>query len=130
VLNIDNYKNYIALHDERKQILERETAIKEEMATLEGALITELLDNDMSKLNVGNKLAYIAEDIKPIVKDKWAAINMLKDNGYEDYVSENYSWQQIKRLIKDILESEESLPMCFKDLIEYKSEAKLRVRKA
>lgn len=130
MLNIDNYKNYIALHDERKQILERETAIKEEMATLEGALITELLDNDMSKLNVGNKLAYIAEDIKPIVKDKWAAINMLKDNGYEDYVSENYSWQQIKRLIKDILESEESLPMCFKDLIEYKSEAKLRVRKA
>ena len=129
-LDIDKYKAYIALHDERKKILDRESAIKEEMALLEGSLIENLLDNDMSKLNVGNRLAYIAEDIKPIVLDKWTAIYMLKKNGYADYVSENYNWQQVKRLIKDILEESETLPACFNGLIEYKSESKLRVRKA
>lgn len=130
MLDTNVYQEFMNLHKERKDILQREKDIVAQMASMEPMLIEMLVSNDMTKLNIGSSMAYIMEDIKPIVSSSAAAVEVLKNNGFDEYVSEKYNWQQVKRLIKDVLEGEESLPACFDGIIDYKKEYKLRVRKA
>lgn len=130
MLETKTFKKFIRLSNVRKKLAAKEKEIKERLSQMERSLIDSLLDNDMTKLTIGNNLVYIHEELKPIVSSPVEAVNVLKATGFGDYVSEKYNYRQIGRLLKDLKEDGIEPPEEFVGVIDSKLETKLRARKA
>jgi len=118
MLNTKAYANYIALHKQKKQLEAELKDTKESIAKVEEALINSLLDNGMEKISLNGHTAYINNTTWAKISDKERAIELLKDEGYGDYIKEGYNSQQISRLLRDFEENEQDIPASFKGIID------------
>ena len=130
MLNIDAYKEYIALSKEYKELKLKRDRIKKKLESYKNGLIEDLLSNDMNKITIDNHTAYVHKQIWAKVSDKDEAIRILKEEGYGDYVKENYNSNQISRLLRDFEEEEKEIPDSFKGIIDPIFKMELNVIKA
>jgi len=135
--NLKLFKNYIELDNQKKKLKQELDKVQEKMTSVEQGLIDMLIENDMSKIAVSDRLAFIHTTTLATTTDKLMAIKALKDAGYGDLVSEGFNSQQLSKLIRDLEEEESDSPETFKGypkefngIIGKYSKQSLRVRKA
>jgi len=118
VLNIDEYQNYIDLHEKKDKLETELKAVKKEIESYQKGLIENLINNNMKKLSVNGKTAYIRSQIWAKINDKQKAIDALIAEGYDDYVKPTYNSHQVSKLLRELDEREEALPPTFVGVIE------------
>ena len=130
MLNIQEYQEYISLN-ETKKIKEKELEeIKKQIADKERLLVENLVNNNMSKLTIGNRTVYINQTTWAKISDKEEAIKILEQEGYGDYIKPTYNSQQVSRLLRDFEENEQPIPSSFKGIIDPVIKTSLNVIKA
>ena len=127
MLNIDEYQEYIDLHKEKEELDARLKKIKKRIDNYQKVLIDNLLQNNMQKVTVGDKTAYVRSQIWAKISDKQKAIDALVSEGYQDYVKPAYNSHQVSKLLRELDEREEELPDAFKGVIEPVAKTTLNV---
>ena len=130
MLNVQEYQEYISLN-ETKKIKEQEIEeIKKQIADKERLLVENLVNNNMSKLTIGNRTVYINQTTWAEISDKEEAIKILEQEGYGDYIKPTYNSQQVSRLLRDFEKNEQPIPSSFKGIIDPVIKTSLNVIKA
>ena len=130
MLNISEYNHYIQLSEKRKDLKEQISHIEKEISALETTLIDELLNNNMSKISIGDNTAYIRQQIWAQINNKEDAINTLVKEGYGDYVKPSYNSNQVSKLLRELEERGEPVPSSFKGVIDSVIQTKLIVKRS
>ena len=129
-LQTEDFQKYIDLNKEKKELKKALGIIDKRLSAMQGALTSNLLENDMSKITIGDRTVYISEQLWASVTNKANAIKILQETGYEDYVTPNYNIQQLSRLLRDFRDQEELIPSEFEGIIEPVVKTNLNVIKA
>ena len=117
-LNIDEYQRYIDLYEKKDKLENELKSVKSQIDAYQKNLIENLVTNNMSKITVGNKTAYVRSQIWAKVNDKQKAIDALISEGYQDYVKPTYNSHQLSALLREFEKREEALPPAFVGVIE------------
>jgi hypothetical protein len=127
---LDPFKEFFDL-DTRKKELETELKqINEKMQTIEPTLIELLEANDMSKISIGDKMCYINPRRFAMISSQSEAVKILKEAGYNDFISESYNTNSISKLCRDLVDEHGDLPEEFGEIIKLGEVAKLNVKAA
>ena len=128
MLDTSSFKEFIDLHSKKKKLKNQLKNVKYAIQQKEQFLIDNLQSNDMTKISMNNKTCYTKVNTFAMISNKAAAIEILKENGYGDFIKENYNTQSISKLVRDLLaENDGQLPECFGEVIKAGSSAKLNV---
>jgi len=130
MLDTERYKNFIELNQKKKEIEQQLKEIKKQIETEEIDLIDQLLDNDMEKISINGRTVYINSKIYAQIHNKQKAIEILKAEGFEDYVKPSYNTNQISTMLREFDEKDEELPDSFAGIIEPYLKQKLCVIKS
>lgn len=127
MLDTQSYKEYVRLYNDKKETEKKLKNIKKDLLEKESFLIENLADNDMQRISISGKTLYTKINTFAVISNKLEAISILKQEGYGDFIKENYSTQAISKLIRDLLEDDGELPEGFKDIITKGTSSKLGV---
>jgi hypothetical protein len=115
--------------DAKKNALEKELKeVKEEYQTLEKTLIEVMEANDLPQMKIGSKMCYVNPRRFAMISNKWEALQILKQNGYDDFISEGYNTNSISKLCRDLVDEKGKLPPEFGDVIKLGEAKKLGIR--
>ena len=129
-LQTEEFKTYILLNEEKKELKAALEKVDKKLAAMQGSLTSNLLENDMSKITIGDRTVYVSEQLWASVSDKSRAIEILEETGYGDYIKPSYSIQQLSRLLRDFKEQDELIPKEFEGIIDPLVKTNLKVVKA
>lgn len=120
MINLEGFKKFIELEEERKCLEKKIKEIKAEKATLEAELIDQLENSDLdNKISLAGKTIYVKTITTASISDQQAAIELLKQTGYEYVIKEKYDIRSVGSLIKEIIEENgEELPTEWNGIIE------------
>jgi hypothetical protein len=128
MLDTDSFKDFVTLHAQKKRLENQLKDVKYAIQQKEQFLIDNLQTNDMSKISISGKTCYTKVNTYAVISNKQAAIQLLKENGYGDFVTENYNTNSISKLVRDLLdENDGQLPAEFGTVITKGQSAKLNV---
>ena len=126
--SLDEYKRYVEFDKKKKELEAELSNIKKKMAKMEEQLIDGLIDNEMHKVSIAGKTCYVHNMTYASVKDKQKAMEVLKQNGFEDYISEGINNNSISALIRHLQSEEgEGIPESFRGVIDPFEKISLRV---
>jgi hypothetical protein len=129
-LDVSLFKDFIELNKEKKELESQLDKIKKQMTGMQDFLTDSLLENSMTKITVGDRTVYVAEQLWASVSNKERAIEILEETGYGDYIKPTYNVQQLSRLLRDLKEQEELPPKEFEGIIDPLIKTNLKVVKA
>jgi len=128
VLDTDSFKGFIDLHTKKKDLENQLKDVKYAITQQEQFLIDNLQANEMTKISMNGKTCYTRVNTFAMISNKLEAIQILKNNGYADFIKENYNANSISKLVRDLLEENDGqLPEEFGDVITKGQSAKLNV---
>jgi len=130
MLNVDEYQAYVELFKEKQNLEKKLEKIKKRLKQLESGLIDQLLQNNMTRISVDEKTVYIRNQIWAKISNKEKAIEALRAEGYDDYVKPGYNSNQVSKLLRELDERDEDLPVSFKGVIEPSTKTTLGVTKS
>lgn len=129
-MNMDRLKRFVELKNHQKELDTQIDTIKDELKTLEAAIIEDFATAGIDKITINGQTIFIQKQIWAKVEDKQKAIDMLKASEYYNhYVYETYNVQQISAVIREYIKNGDEIPPEFKDVIGYSETFNIKVTK-
>ena len=129
-MNLDRLKRFVELKNKVKEFEAVTDTLKDELKTLEAAIIEDFATTGIDKITINGQTIFIQKQIWAKVEDKQKAIDMLKASEYYNhYVYETYNTQQISAVIREYIKNGDEIPPEFKDVIGYSETFNIKVTK-
>ena len=129
-MNLDRLKRFVELKNKVKEFEAVTDTLKDELKTLEAAIIEDFATTGIDKITINGQTIFIQKQIWAKVEDKQKAIDMLKASEYYNhYVYETYNVQQISAVIREYIKNGDEIPPEFKDVIGYSETFNVKVTK-
>jgi hypothetical protein len=126
--DLAQFKRLFELDAKRKNLEKQIKEIDEEYQKLEETLIEVMEANDLPQMKIGGNLCYVNPRRFAMISNKHEAIQILKQNGYNDFISEGYNTNSISKLCRDLVDEHGDLPPEFGDVIKMGEVKKLGIR--
>lgn len=118
MLDTESYKKFINLSARKKELKSLTNQVQKKMDELEKPLLDQLLLNGLDKLSMDGRTCYPKNTTVAKISNKATAITILKQGGFEDYISEGYNANSISKLVRDQIEEFGELPPEFGEVIQ------------
>ena len=129
-MNLDRLKRFVELKNKVKEFEAVTDTLKDELKTLEAAIIEDFATTGIDKITINGQTIFIQKQIWAKVEDKQKAIDMLKASEYYNhYIYETYNTQQISAVIREYIKNGDEIPPEFKDVIGYSETFNVKVTK-
>lgn len=129
-MNLDRLKRFVELKNKVKEFEAVTDTLKDELKTLEAAIIEDFATTGIDKITINGQTIFIQKQIWAKVEDKQKAIDMLKASEYYNhYVYETYNTQQISAVIREYIKNGDEIPPEFKDVIGYSETFNVKMTK-
>jgi hypothetical protein len=134
-------KKWLELTAKRKELEAQAEALKDEANALEENIIANLADNCIDSIKVDGRTVYTKRELWASAADGDTArtCEVLKANGFDDYVKETFSTQSLSSYVRELDKSFEGdrpdnpvelLPEVLRPVIKVTEKYRLQSRKA
>lgn len=131
-MNIDLFKRYSELIDQKKSSNEQLKDVNEQLALLEPQLVEELLNAGVDKISVDGNTFYSYSKIFPkfLVEDKFVVVEALKQSNLASLCPETINNARFRAYLQELYDNGENVPEQLQAYVEFNPVPKLGRRKS